>query len=208
VTEHIRKEEEIWQTTLEAPRHLRSPARFVPPHGHQRSDSRLPRTRSRPFPAQKEDLVGKRIVHLTPPEAGRQFEKAITRVRKSSAMVAIEYSVPAEGGELFFEARLIPLHWREIIAIVRDISERKRTEKRLELYAEEVQEKNHDMATALTTAREATLMKGRFLANMSHEIRTPMNGVLGMTELLLDTPLNRRSNASTPRPSSNPPGLC
>ena len=30
-----------------------------------------------------------------------------------------------------------------------------------------------------------------FLANMSHEIRTPMNGVIGMTELLLDTDLDR-----------------
>jgi len=31
--------------------------------------------------------------------------------------------------------------------------------------------------------------KANFLANMSHEIRTPMNGIIGMTELLLDTPL-------------------
>jgi len=36
---------------------------------------------------------------------------------------------------------------------------------------------------------EATLAKSQFLANMSHEIRTPMNGVIGMTALLLDTPL-------------------
>jgi signal transduction histidine kinase len=36
---------------------------------------------------------------------------------------------------------------------------------------------------------EATLAKSQFLANMSHEIRTPMNGVVGMTALLLDTPL-------------------
>ena len=38
-------------------------------------------------------------------------------------------------------------------------------------------------------ARRAEEMKARFLANMSHEIRTPMNGVLGMTDLLLATPM-------------------
>jgi two-component system, sensor histidine kinase and response regulator len=46
---------------------------------------------------------------------------------------------------------------------------------------------------ALVAAKEASAAANRaksdFLANMSHEIRTPMNGVLGMTELLLDTPL-------------------
>jgi signal transduction histidine kinase/DNA-binding response OmpR family regulator len=38
-------------------------------------------------------------------------------------------------------------------------------------------------------ADSANKAKGEFLANMSHEIRTPMNGILGMAELLLDTPL-------------------
>ena len=47
-------------------------------------------------------------------------------------------------------------------------------------------EQAHQMAAAALVANKA---KSEFLANMSHEIRTPMNGVLGVINLLLDTPL-------------------
>jgi PAS domain S-box-containing protein len=57
---------------------------------------------------------------------------------------------------------------------------------------DDVTERNRaaaQIAIARDQAVEASNTKSVFLANVSHEIRTPMNGVLGMTELLLGTPL-------------------
>lgn len=62
-------------------------------------------------------------------------------------------------------------------------------ERRVEERTRELRAVNEQLEAAKDHALAAVRAKSAFLAMMSHEIRTPMNGVIGMTSLLLETPL-------------------
>jgi PAS domain S-box-containing protein len=139
--------------------------------------------------APRETLMGRSVREFLPPELCMRVLQAIQDALTTREPSVLEYTVPLQGEDHYFEARFVPYTEDAVIILSRDVHERKTAQMLLE-------ETNRQLEEALLRANEmalraeaASLAKSEFLANMSHEIRTPMNGIIGMVQLLEDTPL-------------------
>jgi PAS domain S-box-containing protein len=102
------------------------------------------------LPLARQDLLGKRLEDTPLSDVAPQFAAAVGRVIAESAPVIIEYSTVRQGKDSDYEARLVPLRDKEIVVIIRDITERKQALRLVAAAAlREREEEFHGLAEAM-----------------------------------------------------------
>ncbi|GAK85129.1 aerobic respiration control sensor protein ArcB [Vibrio ponticus] len=129
-----------------------------------------------------EELTGKKesqLVGLTPwdvysKEVAQQIVETDDAVFADNQAITYEQWLEyPDGRKIYFELRKVPFYSKDgrhlgLVGFGRDITERKRHEESLE---------------------KASRDKTTFISTISHELRTPLNGIVGLSRMLLDTPM-------------------
>lgn len=88
-------------------------------------------------------FLGKNIRDVLPAGVAQQFQQAVVQSLNANSLVAIEYFLELPKGKKSFEARLLPLPERQVIVIIRDVTERQQAEEKIRYQA------LHDLLTGL-----------------------------------------------------------
>lgn len=130
-------------------------------------------------------LQGSFLFDALPPEASVQFMDCIELALSTDTLQTFEYTVQQPTGTRSFEARVVKTAADQVLALVRDISERKSAERRSTSYREQLEKRVVEQTRHLVDARDAAIASEKamaiFMANISHELRTPLHSILSFS---------------------------
>lgn len=137
------------------------------------------------------EAVGLSLIKATPATVCSALVNGALQLRDRKQMAQSEVHLTRQDGDSWVMWRtraLVHQGKLEYQSVGNDITLIKQQERKLRELAD-------NLAIEKERAEEATRVKSDFLAAMSHEIRTPLTGVLGVADLLRDTPLNQQQSA-------------
>ena len=123
---------------------------------------------------QQEEMPGKRIQECWIKYSGNRFSEVLRRVIDEKSMISIEHTQGAKGLESFHEVRLVPLLHDQVVAISRNITDRKSAEAKLE-------QMHKQLADASRQAGMAEIA-----TNVLHNVGNVLNSVNDSANLVTD----------------------
>jgi PAS domain S-box-containing protein len=121
-------------------------------------------------PIPTKEFLGKNLYEVLPQQVAQPFINCVERALSTNEIQIFEYQLLLDRNLFDYEARIAVSAENEVMAIVRDITKRKRAEA--------------DIRKALEQEKELSELKTRFVTMTSHEFRTPLAAILSSAELL------------------------
>ena len=133
-------------------------------------------------PFSRGEVVGRSLRDLLPEETAGLLERTIAEVLGGRIAVTVDYPMAVDGERCVHEARCVPYGQDEILAVVRDITERRRAEEALRESHESLEKR---VAERTASLREANRELEAFSYSVSHELRAPLRAIDGHSALIL-----------------------